>query len=216
MDNSTIVAQINSIIQDIGDDKPITLILRRAQIIAANLGNEEFRNWIHNEQYGYPNAYALPDYRILDCKIVVDYSIPYKGLANNVSIPADVFDDKVIRKALAKVKIINSLMEIETLIGSKPAALLAKELPGSTFSYLSQFVNGDVINARQTFTAASTRTVIELFKSKLLDFFIELNGTLEGGLDFAQLQKSNTVSQIMNTYNMLNFNCQCNTGESQS
>ncbi len=43
---------IDKIIQDLGDDKPIKGILLKAQIVASQLNNKEFEEWIKSEQNG--------------------------------------------------------------------------------------------------------------------------------------------------------------------
>ena len=52
---------IDKIIQDLGDDKPIKGILLKAQIVASQLNNKEFEEWIKSEQNGYSDAKNLPD-----------------------------------------------------------------------------------------------------------------------------------------------------------
>ena len=49
---------INKIIQDLGDEKPISGILLKSQIVASELGNQEFSNWIFHEQK-YTNFQAV-------------------------------------------------------------------------------------------------------------------------------------------------------------
>lgn len=63
---------INKIIQDLGDEKPISGILLKSQIVASELGNQEFSNWIFPEQNGYTDVKSLPDYRKLGAIAKVD------------------------------------------------------------------------------------------------------------------------------------------------
>lgn len=63
---------INKIIQDLGDEKPISGILLKSQIVASELGNQEFSNWIFHEQNGYTDVKSLPDYRKLGAIAKVD------------------------------------------------------------------------------------------------------------------------------------------------
>ena len=65
---------IDKIIQDLGDDKPIKGILLKAQIVASQLNNKEFEEWIKSEQNGYSDAKNLPDYRVLIVVFTTNYS----------------------------------------------------------------------------------------------------------------------------------------------
>lgn len=54
---------INQIIQDLGANKPIDGILLKTQVVAHKLKNEEFLQWVKNEQNGYEDMRTVPDYR---------------------------------------------------------------------------------------------------------------------------------------------------------
>lgn len=68
---------IDKIIQDLGDDKPIKGILLKAQIVASQLNNKEFEEWIKSEQNGYSDAKNLPDYRVLGAIVKANVFQPY-------------------------------------------------------------------------------------------------------------------------------------------
>lgn len=63
---------------------------------------------------------------------------------------------------------------------------------------------GTVENASVHFSASATLGIINIFKSKLLDFFLRLDDEINEGLDFSQLTDvQRKVTQIMNnTYNI--------------
>lgn len=54
-------------IQDAAIDSSIDLptLLRKCKVLAARLGNDDFKRWIDNELSGYDNVGDLPEYRIL-------------------------------------------------------------------------------------------------------------------------------------------------------
>ena len=68
---------INKIIQDLGDDRPIKGILLKAQIVASQLNNKEFEEWIKSEQNGYSDAKNLPDYRVLGAIVKANVLLEY-------------------------------------------------------------------------------------------------------------------------------------------
>ena len=55
--------QIESIIEDLANDAPISRILLKAQTIAFYIKDDSFTNWIKNEQNGYSTINDLPEYR---------------------------------------------------------------------------------------------------------------------------------------------------------
>ena len=48
----------------VDSDTDITELLRKCKILAARLGNEEFKQWVDNELNGYSTDDSLPQYRI--------------------------------------------------------------------------------------------------------------------------------------------------------
>lgn len=109
---------INKIIQDLGDDKPIKGILLKAQIVASQLNNKEFEEWIKSEQNGYSDAKNLPDYRVLGAIVKANISQPYIGLYQNCTIPFGIFEDDIINDCMSHARILNSLSEIENICSS--------------------------------------------------------------------------------------------------
>lgn len=51
---------IDKIITDLGDERLIKGISLKSQFVASKLGNNEFQEWISNEQNGYPSAKKHP------------------------------------------------------------------------------------------------------------------------------------------------------------
>jgi hypothetical protein len=46
-------------------------LLRKCMLLAARLGNEEFKKWINQELNGYSTKEELPKYRIINTSITV-------------------------------------------------------------------------------------------------------------------------------------------------
>ena len=91
---------IDKIIQDLGDDKPIKGILLKTQIVASQLNNKEFEEWIKSEQNGYSDAKNLPDYRVLGAIVKANVFQPYIGLYQNCTIPPGIFENEIIKICL--------------------------------------------------------------------------------------------------------------------
>lgn len=195
--------EINKIIQDLGDDKPIKGILLKSQIVAAKLNNTEFKEWINNEQNGYPNN-DVPDYRKLNAIVKADINQPFVGIYQNYTIPSGLSDSDTINDFMGHVLIVNSLTEIESLCKGKTNGTLTCSLPASAYTYVQNYVRGNVERVWQEFSVSSCLDIIDKFKSKLLSFFLDLDNELDDGLDFTKIEGQNQINKIMNNNYYIN------------
>lgn len=198
---------ITEIIKDLGSGKPINGILLKSQIIASELNNSTFSDWISNEQNGYPNAENLPQYRVLAAIVKADVFVPYWGCVNNQTIPAGIFDHQLINDCMEHARIINSLTEIESIcVQNKDGGMLSYPLPAMAYPEVNKCINGNAQRVWQEFPVSSLAHIVDVFKSKLLDFFLNLNKEVKAGIDFSHIssqENQQKISQIMNnTYNI--------------
>ena len=197
---------INEIIKGLGSDKPINSILLKSQIVASELGNANFSKWIANEQNGYPDAKNLPEYRILGAIVKADIFVPYMGYVNNQTIPAGIFDHKVINECMGRVRVVHSLSEIENICSQKEKSdMLSHPLPAMAYPEVNKCIRGEAQRVWQEFPVSSFAHIIDVFKSKLLDFFLTLNKEIRDGIDFSQIssqENQQIINQIMNNYNI--------------
>lgn len=85
--------QIESIIEDLANDAPISRILLKAQTIAFYIKDESFTNWIKNEQNGYSTINDLPEYRKAKCEVKAKVFTPFQG-SSEFFVPVDAIKDK--------------------------------------------------------------------------------------------------------------------------
>lgn len=195
---------INQIIQDLGANKPIDGILLKTQVVAHKLKNNEFLQWVKNEQNGYEDMKAVPDYRKIGCTVKALISIPFRGMIR-MTIPILPTGDDKIDDWFQHKCVVNPLYEIERMCRGHETEELSSPLPAFLYSKVNESLNqGTVENASVYFSASATLGIINIFKSKLLDFFLKLDDEINEGLDFSQLAVvQRKVTQIMNTtYNI--------------
>lgn len=184
-----------------GEDKPIKGILLKAQIVASKLNNNDFKTWIENEQNGYPDASNLPDYRVLNAIVKADLSIPFSGYVRNYTIPAGIYDDPIIEECICKVRITHSLQEIETIYENKKGGNVSTNLPAMAYTEVNKYVSGNVEQLKQEFSVASLIHIVDIFKSKLLSFFLDIEKEMNVGINFSKIEEQqDKITQIMNTY----------------
>ena len=198
---------MEELIKGLGADKPINGILLKSQIVASELNNADFSEWVANEQNGYPDAKNLPEYRVLGAIVKADVFVPYGGYVYNKIIPAGIYDHELINDCMGHVRIIHSLSEIEGICDQrKNGDMLSFSLPAMAYSEVNKYVNGQVQRVWQEFPVSALSHIVDVFKSKLLDFFLKLNKEIKAGIDFSQIssqENQQKISQIMNnTYNI--------------
>lgn len=190
---------IESIIEDLVNDVPISKILLKAQTIAYTLNNEEFKKWIEQEQNGYPNKKSIPDYRVIPCSIKVDIALPFQRIYRNYLIPSDFIQDKQDRDFLCVARITESISSLENMITDLDSQkTLAMIVPGFLWPSLNKCLDNDasIIAACQEIAPSSVKGVVDSFKSKLLKFFLELTAQIE--IDLNVMTNRDKISNIMN------------------
>lgn len=194
---------IKKVIADLSDDKPIQGILLKVQVIAHKLHNEEFIQWVHQEQNGYSDVKNLPEYRILDAIVKADIQIPFMGYMQNYTIPAGIYEDDKINTLMSRVYVTQSLYEIEQLCAQGNKGHLIKPLHAMAYAEVNKYVSGDVQRVWQELSVSSLLGVHNNFKSKLLAFFLDMEDQIEGGLDFSSIESQQKISQMV-TNNYIN------------
>ena len=190
---------IDSIIRDLIDDAPISRIMLKAQAIASVLGIDDFTNWVRKEQNGYAKGDEIPDYRKTQCSAKVNLTQGYK-IITNYDVPIDAVPDKTAREMLSYIYFSEPISELEQLSNkADPEGLLKVVAPAYAYTkvgVLFPYANVDMLWKIVNVTAASG--VVEKVKSRMLDFFIELDKRQELGIDFNLLEGKKDVAQILN------------------
>lgn len=105
---------IKTIQQDILNPKlSMASILIKAKVLAHQLKNDEFKQWVKNELDGYKGTAIIPDYRILAVQSVGTFENLAYTYRNN-PIPTGMIPDGFREKA-ARVEIRQGISEIEEL-----------------------------------------------------------------------------------------------------
>ena len=189
---------IENIIEDLVNDASISKIMLKAQAIAYELGNDDFQQWVYNEQNGYDKAKDVPKYRKIDSGLVVSASFPFGRMANNYLLPIDIIPDKMVQDYLRIVKLTHPIAVIEKMSNESDTSSLYFEVPGFLWKDIEKCLadSGNVLSAKQIVPVASFGSVIEKLKSQLLHFFLELSKQID--VDFNVLTNKDKIASIMN------------------
>ena len=173
--------------------------LNRAKIIAFEIKNSEFKEWINFELNGY-KLDKLPKYRIIKCEIVADIQNAFYGKR---TIPYDLsaWDDD-LQGMLYKMNVLQSIPTIEAnlkIIKDKVNEFVFEYLPiGLVQQFKGMTENGeDIVSIRRKIQVGQVMHIHEITKQKLVDTLLELNETFPNLEDNYQDTKEN--SELTNT-----------------
>jgi len=173
--------------------------LNRAKIIAFEIKNSEFKEWINFELNGY-KLEKLPKYRIIKCEIVADIQNAFYGKR---TIPYDLsaWDDE-LQGMLYKMNVLQSIPTIEAnlkIIKDKVNEFVFEYLPvGLVQQFKGMTENGeDIVSIRRKIQVGQVMHIHEITKQKLVDTLLELNETFPNLEDNYQDTKEN--SELTNT-----------------
>lgn len=200
MNESNIKNLIESCIFDLMNNQPISKIFLKMQTISFYLKNDNFENWFNNEKNGYKYADELPNYRKSNCEIFSNINNPFKGLYTNYHIPADQIVDDTVRKHIREMLFFESIVELENISQSSEKTSIKKYIPGFAYGEIQKILSpGYYIDAVwQTVSQSTVTSIVESVKSKILQFFLEMNEQFNNDINFDVMIKKKEIDKIVN------------------
>jgi|26BtaG_2_1085354.scaffolds.fasta_scaffold02645_6 hypothetical protein len=190
---------INDLIKDLSYDK-ITLnqALMRAKLIAFEISNDDFKNWINKELNGYEVGDKLPDYRIISCDIFA----VLESYGQRKTVPYDLTDiDKNLNGKLYKMEVQQSVSIIEDGLKNTDEVYGYQDLPVQVVQLLRDMSNNKfIVTVRRRIQLSQSQHILNLTKQKLIDTLLELDKA------FPDLQDNfqNTNENIEKTSTIIN------------
>lgn len=201
MEKLSIKGMIESCIADLMDNQSLSTIFLKVQAISFYLKNDQFAKWFESEKNGYKNSKELPEYRKSGCQVFGNINNPYKGMFTNYHIPVDQIKNKDIRSHLANCSFFESIIELENIVQSQEDKSIRKYVPGFLHNEIQKiFSTGYYIDAVwQTVSKSTIVQIVESVKSKLLQFFLEMDEQLfNNEIDFDVMTKKKEIDKIFN------------------
>ena len=173
---------INELITDIAYDR-ITLSqgLTRAKLIARQIKNETFKNWLNKELNGYEyEDEFLPEYRKIAAEIELTAEFPFGRTQKLPVVLPDGFSDKMA-DMIYNHRVVDPISIVELTIQQMTEGKGYIHLNGGMVNLISELYQ-DQINAHGGAIRSGTRMVgktqfsniIELTKQKLIDILQDL------------------------------------------
>lgn len=162
---------------DILGTADLSVILRKAKVLAYKLKNKEFKDWIENELNGYDDGDLLPSYRKLSTIAQGDF---WNGRwkATNQVIPLSVIPEEFCHW-FDEHNMLQGIKELESLLESiklNKNASLKISIPPELFSFLDYkvFDNLQCMRAWRLLTKEQITQILETTRNNLLNFILEL------------------------------------------
>lgn len=195
---------IKDLIKELTFDKiTLTQGLNRAKLIAYEIENSDFKNWISNELNGYESG-DLPSYRIVPCDTVGTLENFIYGRKH---VPIDmsaINDAKGSDNDVTKMSIIQSIDLIEKNIEGKSGGEYGYEaVPQDIVQLFRKYYNQPhLVEVHRRIQYSHYQHILNLTKQKLIDTLLELSNAfpdLENSYEPTDKNKA-IASTIINNY----------------
>lgn len=192
---------IKDLIKDISYDK-ITLnqALMRAKLIAFEINNDDFKNWISKELNGYQNGDKLPDYRIIPCDIFA----VLEGYGQKKMIPYDLTEiDKDLDGKIYNMEVQQSVSIIEDGLKDTDEVYGYQDVPIQMVQMLREMSNNKfIVSVKRRIQLSQSQHILNLTKQKLIDTLLDLDKAFPNLQDNYQNTEENKekTSTIINNH----------------
>jgi hypothetical protein len=192
-------------IQDAAIDSKIELatLLRKCKVLAARLGNEQFKEWVEQELNGYKSDH-VPDYRKLHHVNSKGYFLgPFGSGLKNAPIPLTSIS-KDFRTGLDVCYLNQPVAELESLVRNAEGSLQQPWNP-DLIKYAAQEIYEDMncVQAWKEISKESFIATLDAVRNKILSFVLEIESENPAAGE-APLRSNplpqHKVTQIFNNY----------------
>jgi hypothetical protein len=183
------------------DQVRVSVLLRKAQVLAARLDHEPLRQWTRLELDGYERSEDLPDYRRLGrVNVLGHFSGPFNSGMSNAPIPRTHVPEEW-RDVLFTHDMFESVAALESFAAS-PEAMVQYSWPAEVVaSFANCFYEGQ--NCMQAFKVVPTTqivSVLDTVRNRLLDFALSIE-QLDPDAGDGEGQSSATPAAITQIFN---------------
>lgn len=185
---------IESVIQDLASNVAIDGIMLKVQTIAHYLKDENFKKWVECEQRGYGENDILPDYRKIICSVRINIHRGYQRV-DNFEYPTDLIEEP-LRERLSHIPFFEPISDIERM--GQNGGELSTQIPAYIFPCMNKCICGNIDGARQYTSPTKALSIVSQVKSRLLDFFLQIEEKANMGIDFNKIEGKEEISNIVN------------------
>ncbi len=193
-------------IQDaaIDSDTELAALLRKCKVLAARLGNDDFKQWVNNELVGYEDIESLPEYRKLYVNSKGHFSGPFQSGLRNADIPMSCVPKK-LRDKLSHSYMLQSVAGLEALAeGSKSGTASEPWNPDIVAHFGDKIYEGmNCMQAWKVIPMTSVVSALDNVRNRILSFVLEIESEApdagEAAINSNPVPQEK-IHQIFNTY----------------
>ena len=190
----------------------VATLLRKCKILAARLGNEEFKQWIENELNGYKPTDELPEYRVIETGSYGDFVGGFGRVCTYLPIPPACLPQE-LRERVTICRLQNPISAYESFIEGDGTESAKEPWPANMIArFAGEIYQGmNCVSAWKLIPRNTIIALVDTVKTRVLNFVIEIEAedpdAGEAPLHQPPLSQEKTT-QIFNTYitgNVQNF-----------
>jgi hypothetical protein len=194
-------------IQDAAIDSSIDLptLLRKCKVLAARLGNDDFKRWIDHELIGYKRKEDLPAYRTLVVNSKGHFSGAFNSGLKNANIPLSCIHES-FRDDLSHAYLMQPVAAIASLLASnKDYGTLQEPWYPDLVAHFGENIYENMVcmQAWKVIPASALVAALDSVRTRVLNFVLEIEAQNPAAGEAMTSDKpvpQETVQQIFNTY----------------
>lgn len=193
-------------IQDaaVSSEVELTTLLRKCKVLAARLGNDDFKQWVDNELGGYNNVEELPDYRILHVNSKGHFSGPFNSGLNNADIPLSCIPEE-FRENLSQSNMREPIASLEALVAKSDGGTASEPWNPDFVAHVGQniYKGMNCMQAWKVIPITGVIAALDAVRNRILSFVLEIEAEApdagEAAINSNPVPQEK-VHQIFNTY----------------
>jgi len=155
-------------------DTDVAVLLRQCKVLAARLGNQEFKQWVDYELDGYPSTDVLPSYRILGVQSLGHFVGPFQSEMRNVPLPPSNLPE-AHRHLATHAYLVESISVYSALTENATGSLQIDWPADAVLAFGDRFAqNMTLLRAWRVLSRAAVRGIIETVKNRILSLALDL------------------------------------------
>jgi hypothetical protein len=182
----------------------LSTLLRKCKVLAARLGNPEFKMWVEQELSGYPNQSNLPEYRVIIVNSKGHFSGPFQSGLRNANIPMLCIPEE-FRDMLSHVYLTQPMAALESLVAESENNTIHEPWNPDIVAHFGMKIYQGM-NCMQAWKVIPTNAIVatvDAVRNRILNFVLEIESESPDAGEAAMNSNpvdQEKVSQIFNTY----------------
>lgn len=193
-------------IQDAAIDSSVDLptLLRKCKVLAARLGNDDFKRWIDNELSGYDNKDDLPEYRVLSVNSKGHFSGAFGSGLRNADIPLLCLPED-FRESLGHSYLTQPIAAMASLVEKSTSGTLQVPWNPDLVAHFGQEIYEHMVcmQAWKVIPTSALVAALDTVRTRVLNFALEIEAQNPAAGEAMANEKpvpQETVQHIFNTF----------------